>query len=125
MKLTSLFATTVIASIVSISTVPFQSFNLNSLQASAAEVKIAEAPSSQAKIDQITAVKGKPGSGDLLRKLYAKDLTPIGIQPGGAGSVVNLYSKKDDTTLSLCTTFDVVVAVKKGKIAKFDPKEVK
>jgi hypothetical protein len=75
--------------------------------------------------DQLIAIKGKPGSGDLMRKSYVKDLTPIGIQPGGAGMVVNLYSKKDDTTLSLCTTFDVVVAVKKGKIAKFAPAEVK
>jgi hypothetical protein len=79
----------------------------------------------QQKISQLTAVKGKPGSGDLLRKLYVKDLTPIGIQPGGAGMVVNLYSKADDTTVSLCTTADVIVAVKKGKITKFAPAEVK
>ena len=39
--------------------------------------------------------------------------------------VVNLYSKKDNTTLSLCTTYDVVVAAKKGRIAKFKPSEVK
>jgi hypothetical protein len=60
-----------------------------------------------------------------MRKLYEKDLTPIGIQPGGAGMVVNLYSKKDDTTISLCTTYDVIVAVKRGAIAQFDPSEVK
>jgi hypothetical protein len=114
-----------IASIVMISPVSFQAFNPSSFQVSAAEVKIAATETAQQKIDQITAVKGMPGSGDLLRKLYAKDLSPIGLQAGGAGMVVNLYSKKDDTTLSLCTTFDVVVAVKKGKIAKFDPKEVK
>jgi hypothetical protein len=125
MKLTSLFATTAIATIVTISSVPLQAFNPDSFQASAQEVKIAQAETSQQKIAQITAVKGKPESAVLLRKLYAKDLSPIGIQPGGAGMVVNLYSKKDDTTLSLCTTFDVVVAVKKGKIAKFAPAEVK
>jgi hypothetical protein len=123
MKLSSLFATTAIAGIVTLSAAPLQVFNPNSFQASA-EVKIAAA-TSQDKIAQITAVKGMPGSGDLLRKLYVKDLSPIGVQPGGAGMVVNLYSKKDDTTLSLCTTFDVVVAVKKGKIAKFNPSEVK
>ncbi|AFY75098.1 hypothetical protein Syn7502_03221 [Synechococcus sp. PCC 7502] len=124
MKFSSIFATTAIA-IVTISAVPFQSFNPTSFQVSANEIKIAAAPSAQEKIDQITPLKGKPESAVLLRKLYAKDLTPIGIQPGGAGMVVNLYSKKDDTTISLCTTFDVVVAIKKGKIAKFDPSEVK
>jgi len=124
MKFASLFATTAIATILATSGVPLQAFSPSSVQA-AQPVKIAAAETSQQKIAQITAVKGKPESAVLLRKLYVKDLTPIGIQPGGAGMVVNLYSKKDDTTLSLCTTFDVVVAVKKGKIAKFDPSEVK
>jgi len=98
-----------LASVVTLSAIPLQTFNPNSFQASAQEMKKeAASETAQQKIDQITAVKGKPPSGPLLRKLYAKDLTPIGIQPGGAGMVVNLYSKKDDTTLSLCTTFDVV-----------------
>lgn len=125
MKFSSLLFTTAIAGTL-ISAVPLHP---NSFQASAQaikqEIKIAQAETSQQKIDKITAVKGKPESAVLLRKFYAKDLTPIGIQAGGAGMVVNLYSKKDDTTLSLCTTFDVVVAVKKGKIAKFNPSEVK
>jgi hypothetical protein len=110
---------------VAASTVPVQAFNPSAAQASVQEVKIAQATTSQDKINQITPVKGKPGSGDLLRKLYEKDLTPIGIQVGGAGMVVNLYSKKDDTTISLCTTFDVVVAIKKGLIVNFAPSEVK
>jgi hypothetical protein len=75
-------------------------------------------------IAEITGLKGKSGSADLMRKYY-KDLTPIGIQPGGAGMVVNLYSKKDDTTISLCTTADVVVAIRRGKIARFPAAEVK
>lgn len=125
MNFASLLATTAIASIVTISGVPSQVLNPNSFQASAEQVKVAAAPTSAEKIEQISAVKGKPESTVLMRKLYAKDLSPIGIQPGGAGMVVNLYSKKDDTTLSLCTTFDVVVAIKKGKIAKFAPSEVK
>jgi len=125
MKFASLFATTAIAGIMMISGVPLQAFSPNSVLAATPELKIAQGVTAQQKIDQVTAIKGKPGSGDLLRKLYIKDLTPIGIQPGGAGMVVNLYSKKDDTTLSLCTTFDVVVAVKKGKIAKFADGEVK
>ncbi|WP_019500371.1 hypothetical protein [Pseudanabaena sp. PCC 6802] len=124
MKLSTLLATTAIASAVTISTIPLQAFSPNLGQVAAQEIKVA-AVTAQQKIDQIIAVKGKPGSAALMRKLYEKDLTPIGIQPGGAGMVVNLYSKKDDTTLSLCTTFDVVVAVKKGAIAQFDPGEVK
>jgi hypothetical protein len=78
----------------------------------------------QDRIAEITRLKGKPGSADLMRKYY-KDLTPIGIQPGGAGMVVNLYSKKEDTTLSLCTAFDVVVAVRRGRVAQFAAAEVK
>ncbi len=124
MKFTSLLFTTAIASTL-LSTVPLNSFQANSFQAAAQGIQIAQAKTSQQKITQITAVKGKPESAVLLRKLYAKDLTPIGIQAGVASMVVNLYSKQDDTTLSLCTTFDVVVAVKKGKIAKFNPAEVK
>jgi hypothetical protein len=124
MKLSTLLATGAIVSAVTISTIPLQAFNPNLSQVAAQEIKIA-AVTSQQKIDQLTAVKGKPGSAALMRKLYEKDLTPIGIQPGGAGMVVNLYSKKDDTTISLCTTYDVIVAVKKGAIAQFDPSEVK
>jgi hypothetical protein len=124
MKLSTLLVTSAIA-IATISTVPLQAFNPNSFQANAKEIKVAASATAQQKISQIAALKGKPGSADLMRKLYAKDLSPIGIQPGGAGMVVNLYSKTDDTTISLCTTYDVVVAIKKGKIAKFEPSEVK
>lgn len=125
MKLSSLLASTAIASIVTISAIPLQAVNSQSFSASAQNVKVAAGETAQQKIDQLLAIKGKPGSAELMRKLYAKDLTPIGIQPGGAGMVVNLYSKASDTTISLCTTFDVVVAVKKGKVAKFAPAEVK
>jgi hypothetical protein len=84
MKLTSLLATTIVLSgtVVSITSLP--AFNPNSFQASAQSMSESNSES-QGKIDQILAVKGKPGSGDLLRKLYEKDLTPIGVQPGGAG----------------------------------------
>ncbi|WP_373539765.1 hypothetical protein [Chamaesiphon sp.] len=124
MKLTSLLATTIVLSGTAVSITSLPAFNPNSFQVSAQSMSESNSES-QGKIDQILAVKGKPGSGDLLRKLYEKDLTPIGVQPGGAGMVVNLYSKKDNTTLSLCTVYDVVVAAKKGRIAKFKPAEVK
>ena len=124
MKLTSLLATMIVSGGIAISLTTLPAFNPNSFQASAQSMSQSQSES-QGKIDQILAIKGKPGSGDLLRKLYEKDLSPIGIQAGGAGMVVNLYSKKDNTTLSLCTTYDVVVAAKKGRIAKFQPSEVK
>jgi hypothetical protein len=125
MKLTSFLATTILLGTVVTSTVSLPAFTSNRSQVSAQEIKIAQTETTEEKIAQIAAIKGKPGSGDLLRKLYEKDLNPIGVQPGGAGMVVNLYSKKHNTTLSLCTVYDVVVAVKKGKIAKFKPSEVK
>jgi hypothetical protein len=124
MKLTSLLASTLLLGTVAISTASLPAFNPNSFQVSAQAMSMSKSES-QGKIDQILAIKGKPGSGDLLRKLYKEDLTPIGIQVGGAGMVVNLYSKKDNTTLSLCTVYDVVVAAKKGRISLFRSREVK
>jgi hypothetical protein len=125
MKFASLFATTAIATMVAASTVPAQAFKPSAAQASPQEVKIAQSLTSKDKIAQITPLKGKGGSADLMRKLYKEDLTPLGVQVGGAGMVVNLYSKKDDTTISLCTTYDVVVAIKKGLIVQFASSEVK
>jgi hypothetical protein len=82
-------------------------------------------PSVPEKIALVTKNKGQIGGGDQLRRFFYGDLEPIGIQPGGAGMVVNLYNKANDVTFSYCSTFDVVVAVKSGKVVKFDPKEVK
>lgn len=127
MKLTSFVSTTIatvaLAGAITVWDAPFKAINPQLTQASAQEVMTKEL-SAPEKIAQIAAIKGKPGSADLMRQYY-KDLTPIGIQPGGAGMVVNLYSKKENTTLSLCTVYDVVVAVKKGEIAKFPAAEVK
>jgi hypothetical protein len=39
--------------------------------------------------------------------------------------VVNLYNKASDTTFSYCATFDVVVAVGKGRVSEFPAAEVK
>jgi PBP1b-binding outer membrane lipoprotein LpoB len=76
-------------------------------------------------IEMITKNKGQFGSADAMRRFFFGDLEPIGIQPGGAGMVVNLYNKKNNVTFSYCSTFDVVVAVKKDKVEKFSPEEVK
>jgi hypothetical protein len=89
------------------------------LQASAAEITVSD------KINLLTQHKGQIGSGDELRRYFYGDLEPIGVQEGGAGHVVNLYNKANNVTFSYCTTYDVIVAVKKGRIAKFDPAEVK
>ncbi len=125
MKLASLVTSVALFGMFTVSDVPFKAISSSLTRASAQELKVAAGETAQQKIDQLLAVKGKPGSGETMRQLYVKDLSPIGIQPGGAGMVVNLYSKKDDTTLSLCTTFDVVVAAKLGKHAKFAAAEVK
>ncbi len=76
-------------------------------------------------IEMIIKNKGQFGSADVMRRFLFGDLEPIGIQPGGAGMVVNLYNKKNNVTFSYCSTFDVVVAVKKDKVDKFAPEEVK
>jgi pentapeptide MXKDX repeat protein len=87
--------------------------------------KDAMALSPSQKIAKLSEVKGKKGSADLMRSYFAGDLEPIGMQPGGAGMVVNFYNKAGNITVSYCSTFDVIVAVKSGKIAKFAPSEVK
>lgn len=77
------------------------------------------------KIELVTKNKGQIGGGDQLRRFFYGDLLPLGVQPGGAGMVVNLYNKANDVTFSYCATYDVVVAVKEGKVTMFPPDEVK
>ena len=76
-------------------------------------------------IETITKNKGQIGGGDQLRRWFFGDLMPLGVQPGGAGMVVSLYNKANDVTFSYCATYDVVVAVRKGKVVKFPANEVK
>ncbi|MDF5734025.1 MAG: hypothetical protein PUP92_40165 [Rhizonema sp. PD38] len=125
MKLASLVTSVALFGMFTVSDVPFKAISSSLTRASAQEIKVAAGDASQQKIDQLLAVKGKPGSGETMRQLYVKDLSPIGIQPGGAGMVVNFYSKNDDTTISYCSTYDVIVAIKKGKHPKFAAAEVK
>lgn len=105
--------------------VPLKIVSPSLVQASAAEKKDATGLTTQQKIDLVTKHKGQFGGGDELRRFFFGDLEPLGIQPGGAGMVVNLYNKANNVTFSYCSTFDVVVAVKKGKVAKFEADEVK
>lgn len=121
---------TLMTGIAMISLVTVGDASLNLLNSTiGSPVQAAEAkpvgPTVQEKVDMIAKNKGQIGSGDQLRRFFYGDLEPIGIQPGGAGMVVNLYNKSNNVTFSYCSTFDVVVAVKSGKVARFMPNEVK
>jgi hypothetical protein len=89
------------------------------------EMKDATGLTAKQKIEKVTQNKGQFGGGDQLRRFFFGDLEPLGVQPGGAGMVVNLYNKATDTTFAYCATYDVVVAVKAGKVTQFAPAEVK
>ncbi len=126
MKLTSsLLATTALAGILTVGNIPLQFVNPSLVQASAAEKKDATGLNTQQKIDMLIKNKGQFGSGDQLRRFFFGDIETIAVQPGGGGMVFNLYNKANDVTIAYCATYDVVVAVKKGKITKFAPSEVK
>lgn len=128
MKLTSLLTTAVTtAALVGMVTVwdaPLKAINPQLVQASAQGMKSSTDMAAQ-QIAKVTQHKGQFGGGDELRRYFFGDLQPIGVQPGGAGMVVNLYNKANNVTFAYCATYDVVVAVKKGKVAQFLASEVK
>lgn len=125
MKFASLLTGMAMVGLVTVGGASLQAFNPSHLQtATAAEMKQSES-TTQKNIDLIAKNKGQIGSGDQLRRFFYGDLEPIGIQVGGAGHVVNLYNKANDVTFSYCATYDVVVAVKKGKVPMFLASEVK
>ncbi len=120
-SLSPLFAPLALASAISVSDIALHTFvpQLQRTVIASAEMTV------QDKIDLITKSKGQIGSGDQLRRFFFADLMPLGVQPGGAGMVVNLYNKANDVTFSYCSSYDVVVAVKKGKVKLFPANEVK
>jgi hypothetical protein len=118
-KLAPLVATVALSGFFTVWDAPLKAINPLLVQASAQELSV------QQKLDLLTKSKGQIGSGDQLRRFFFADLEPIGIQVGGAGHVVNLYNKTNDVTFSYCSHYDVIVAIKKGKVVKFDPAEVK
>lgn len=120
MKLAPIFTTIALSGFLTVWDAPLKLINPSLTQVSAAEEL-----SVPQKLDLITKSKGKIGGGDQLRRFFFGDLDPIGIQVGGAGHVVNLYNKANNVTFSYCSHFDVVVAVKRGKVTKFEPNEVK
>jgi hypothetical protein len=125
MNRSSVFATIALVGLATTLNLPAQLLNPASLTAVAAEMKDATGLTTQQKIEKVTQNKGQFGGGDQLRRFFFGDLEPLGVQPGGAGMVVNLYNKATNTTFAYCSTFDVVVAVKSGRVVRFGPGEVK
>jgi hypothetical protein len=142
MKRSSLFATVAFVGLATALNLPGQFVNPASVSANAMpkstliankDQTVAQAPETKdatgltvmQKIEKVTKSKGQFGGGDQLRRFFFGDLEPLAVQPGGAGMVVNLYNKATDTTFAYCSTFDVVVAVKAGRVAQFAPSEVK
>lgn len=125
MKKITIIAALAIASILTVSGLPVRLINPQGGEVQAQSMKDATGLSISQKIALLAKEKGQFGSGDALRRFFFGDLEPIGVQPGGAGMVVNLYNKANDMTFSYCTTYDVVVAMKKGKINNFPAEEVK
>ncbi|ACC84711.1 conserved hypothetical protein [Nostoc punctiforme PCC 73102] len=120
MKLAPLLTSFALVGFFTVWDVPLKAINPSLVQASAAEeLSVAQ------KLDLLTKSKGQIGSGDQLRRFFFADLEPIGIQVGGAGHVVNLYNKANNVTFAYCSHYDVIVAIKKGKVTKFEPSEVK
>jgi hypothetical protein len=120
-SLTPLLTTLALASFIGVGDVAVRSFNPQFQSIAQAAPSL----TNEQKIEAVTKNKGNIGGGDQLRRFFYGDLLPLGVQPGGAGMVVNLYNKANDVTFSYCATYDVVVAVKKGQVAKFDSSEVK
>ncbi|MBD2580562.1 hypothetical protein [Oscillatoria sp. FACHB-1406] len=131
MKLNSLLATATLVGLATVSTTSIPLLHgSNGLQPAQAQTMMMPAMdatglTSTQKIENLTQHKGKFGSGDELRRYFFGDLEPISVQPGGAGMVVNLYNKANNVTFAYCSTYDVVVAVKQGKVTTFAPDEVK
>ena len=120
LKLAPLLTSVALVGFFTVWDAPLKVINPLLVQASAAEeMSVAQ------KLDLLTKSKGQIGSGDQLRRFFFGDLEPIGIQVGGAGHVVNLYNKANNVTFAYCSHYDVIVAIKKGKVTKFEPSEVK
>ncbi|GAC1467903.1 MAG: hypothetical protein NVSMB70_13230 [Chamaesiphon sp.] len=125
MKLTSILTTVALVGFVTVWDAPLKAINPSLVQVSAQQMKDSTGLTVKQKLDMLTKNKGQFGSGDELRRFFFGDLEPIAVQPGGAGMVVNLYNKANDVTISYCATYDVVVALKKGRVTAFAPSEVK
>lgn len=127
MKLTSVLASFALVGLVTAANIPLKTIDPRLGQALAQEMQM-QGPTDiplQKKIELITSHKDRLGGGDELRRYFFGDLLPVAVQPGGAGTIVLLYNKANDYTFAYCATYDVVVGLKKGKVTKFEPSEVK
>lgn len=125
MKLATLLTGIAIVGLVTVGNASLNGIDSTPVGAAIAAEAKQSGPSVQEKITMITKNKGQIGSGDQLRRFFYGDLEPISVQPGGAGMVVNLYNKTNNVTFAYCATYDVVVAIKKGKVTAFLASEVK
>ena len=125
MKLASLMTSAALVGLVTVWDAPLKMINPQLVRASAEEMKDATGLTAQKKIDMVIKNKGQFGGGDQLRRFFFGDLEPIAVQPGGANMVVDLYNKANNITFAYCATYDVVVAVKRGKVTAFLSSEVK
>jgi hypothetical protein len=129
MKLNSVLTTAVttvaLAGIITIWDSPLKAINPNLVQASAQAMPDSTGLTLEQKIQRLTEHRGMFGSGDELRRYFFGDLEPLGVQPGGAGMVVNLYNKANNMTFAYCSTYDVVVALRTGRVTEFEASEVK
>ncbi len=124
-SLSPILTSIALASVISVGDVAVRSFAPQNQIAAIAQTEMPGKTEAEKHIETITKNKGQIGGGDQLRRFFFGDLMPLGVQPGGAGMVVSLYNKANDVTFSYCATYDVVVAVRKGKVAKFPANEVK
>lgn len=129
MKLSSVLTSFALVGMMTAGAAPFKTVNPLLSRVSAQEMKAATKMDAkmtpQEQISMLIKSKGQFGSGDQLRRYFFGDLEPIAVQPGGAGMVVNLYNKANDVTFAYCATYDVIVAVKKGRVTAFVASEVK
>lgn len=123
--LTTAATTIALVGVVTVWDAPLKAINPQLVQASAQAMKDSTGLTVQQKIAKIAQHKGQFGGGDELRRYFFGDLEPIAVQPGGANMVVNLYNKANNVTFAYCATYDVVVAIKQGKVTKFLASEVK
>lgn len=77
------------------------------------------------KLALLYKLRDELGSGDTIRRLFFGDLEPIALQPGGANTVVHLYNHANNVTIAYCTSYDVFLAAKTGRVTEFDPAEIK
>ena len=71
-----------------------------------------------ASLEDVRARIHEEGSGVWMRQQFPKDIEPIGLTPGGVDTLVVLYSKKANVSIPFCTSYDVIMGVKKGKVTK-------